>query len=158
MGRELSQEASSREAPRRRAGGGDPPVRGDPPWTRPSDLLGGDRPYSACDEYGKWVRSSTLNWGAYGSPLLADSKRADASVWISVPPVGDAPITCQPLFGGSGVKTADRILMSHSRRGQALIGSRVFEMVARTEGRRIAGKSAQKDDRTGKGQTHSPGI
>jgi hypothetical protein len=28
---------------------------------------------------------------------------------------GDAPITCQPLFGGSGVKTADRTLMSHSR-------------------------------------------
>jgi hypothetical protein len=54
---------------------------------------------------------------------------------------GDAPITCQPLFGGSGVKTADRTLMSYSIRGQALIESRVFEMVSRTEGRRIAGKS-----------------
>jgi diadenosine tetraphosphate (Ap4A) HIT family hydrolase len=31
------------------------------------------------------------------------------------PHPGDAPITCQPLFGGSGVKTADTTLMSHSR-------------------------------------------
>ena len=30
------------------------------------------------------------------------------------PNPGDAPITCQPLFWGSGVKTADRTLMSHS--------------------------------------------
>jgi hypothetical protein len=34
----------------------------------------------------------------------------------------------------------------------------VFEMVARAEGRRIAGKSAPKDDRTGESQTLSSGI
>jgi hypothetical protein len=28
---------------------------------------------------------------------------------------GDAPITCQPHFGGSGVKTSDTTLISHSR-------------------------------------------
>ena len=32
----------------------------------------------------------------------------------TAPLPGDAPITCQPLFWGSGVKTAGRTLMSHS--------------------------------------------
>jgi hypothetical protein len=71
---------------------------------------------------------------------------------------GDAPITCQPLFRGSGVKTADRTLMSHSRRGQALIRSRVFEIADPDWGRRVAGKSALAGDSTGESQTHSPGI
>ena len=62
-----------------------------------------------------------------------------------------------PVFGAWRVKTADRTLMSHSSRGQALIESRVFEMVVRAEGRRIAGKSAPQDDRTGNSQTLSPG-
>ena len=39
--------------------------------------------------------------------------------------------------------------MSHSSRGQALIESRVFEMVARAEGRRIAGKSAPEGRQNG---------
>ena len=55
-------------------------------------------------------------------------------------------------------QTRRATLMSHSSRGQALIESRVFEMVARAEGRRIAGKSAPKDDRTGESQTLSSGI
>jgi len=33
---------------------------------------------------------------------------------LSAPSAGDAPITCQPLFWDSGVKTAGRTLMSHS--------------------------------------------
>jgi hypothetical protein len=63
-----------------------------------------------------------------------------------------------PSLGVRELKTADRTLMSHSSRGQALIESRVFEIVARAEGRRIAGKSAPEDDRTGNSQTHSPGT
>ena len=62
-----------------------------------------------------------------------------------------------PSSGVRKLKTADRTLMSHSSRGQALIESRVFEMVAQAEGRRIAGKSAPQDDRTGNSQTLSPG-
>ncbi len=63
-----------------------------------------------------------------------------------------------PSLGVRELKTADRTLISHSGRGQALIGSRVFEIVARAEGRRIAGKSAPKGDSTGESQTHSSGI
>ena len=63
-----------------------------------------------------------------------------------------------PSFGAPGLKTADRTLMSHSSRGQALIEARVFEMVARAEGRRIAGKSVPRGDRTGDSQTLSSGI
>ena len=63
-----------------------------------------------------------------------------------------------PSLGVRELKTADRTLMSHSSRGQALIESRVFEMAARAEGRRIAGKSAPRDDRTGESQTLSSGI
>jgi hypothetical protein len=62
-----------------------------------------------------------------------------------------------PSLGVRELKTADRTLMSHSGRGQALIESRVFEMVARAEGRRIAGKSDPKNDRTGESQTLSSG-
>ena len=72
---------------------------------------------------------------------------------------GDAPITCQPLFGGSGVKTADtNIDESLEVEDKLLLGHAFSRSWARAEGRRVAGKSAPKGDRTGESQTHSPGI
>jgi hypothetical protein len=56
-------------------------------------------------------------------------------------PVNDAPITCQPLFRSSGVKTADRTLMSHSVEDRLLLSHAFSRWWARSEGRRIAGKS-----------------
>ena len=69
-----------------------------------------------------------------------------------------APITCQPLLGGSGVKTADTTLISHSGEDKLLLGHAFSRSWARAEGRRVAGESAPKSDSTGESQTPSPRI
>src|SRR5664280_3170345 len=57
---------------------------------------------------------------------------------------GDAPITCQALFGGSGVETAGRTVMSHSTpRTSSYQAARFEESVSRAVGRRVAGKSVR---------------
>ena len=75
-------------------------------------------------------------------------------------PRPDAPMDDVKTFRGlSGVKTADRPMMGHSSRGQALIRSRVFrrsvspdhEPANRDEVSRI-------DDRRSASQVHGPGI
>jgi len=63
-----------------------------------------------------------------------------------------------PVFGAWRVKTADRTLMSHSTEDNLLFGHAFSDREARAAGRRVAGKSDPRADRTGESQTRSPGI
>ena len=58
-----------------------------------------------------------------------------------------APITCQPLLGGSGVNAADTTLISHRGEDKLPLGHAFSRSWARAEGRRIDGEPAPKSGR-----------
>ena len=64
-------------------------------------------------------RTALLEYTQLESPVHARGWRAHPvgaiPIRLGVTPSRRAPITCQPLFWGSGVKTADTTLISHSR-------------------------------------------